>query len=39
MLDRTLRNVLVVLNLFLATNAFIGAIWVIPALPTEWRGR
>ncbi len=34
--DRTLRLVLVVLNLFLATNAIIGAIWVIPALPVAW---
>ena len=31
MLDRTLRIVLIVLNLFLGANAIIGAIWVIPA--------
>ena len=36
MLDRTLRIVLIVLNLFLGANAIIGAIWVIPALPAEW---
>jgi hypothetical protein len=36
MFDRSLRLILVVLNLFLATNAIVGAIWVIPALPVEW---
>ena len=36
MLDRSVRIVLVVLNLFLATNAIVGAIWVIPSLPPEW---
>lgn len=36
MLDRPLRIVLVALNLFLAANAIIGAMWVIPALPLDW---
>jgi uncharacterized membrane protein len=33
MLDRILRVALVVLNLFLAITAAIGAVWVIPAFP------
>jgi hypothetical protein len=36
MLDRTLRVLLVVLNLFLAITAIVGGVWVIPALPREW---
>lgn len=36
MLDRILRVLLVVLNLFLAITAIIGGVWVIPTLPQEW---
>src|SRR5438445_5263278 len=36
MVDRTLRVLLVVLNLFLAITAVVGGVWVIPALPQEW---
>ena len=36
MLDRALRVLLVVLNLFLAVTACIGGIWVIPTLPRAW---
>jgi hypothetical protein len=36
MLDRILRVLLVVLNLFLAITAVVGGVWVIPALPQEW---
>ncbi len=36
MRDRTLRVLLVALNLFLAVTAIIGGVWVIPALPQEW---
>jgi hypothetical protein len=36
MVDRTLRMLLVVLNLFLAITAVVGGVWVIPALPQEW---
>jgi hypothetical protein len=35
MLDRTLRVVLFVLNVFLAITAIIGGVWVIPTLPQE----
>ena len=36
MLDRTLRALLVALNVFLAITAIIGGVWVIPQLPREW---
>ena len=40
MLDRALRALLVVLNVFLAITAIIGGVWVIPALPQDgWRAR
>jgi hypothetical protein len=36
MLDRTLRVLLIALNLILAITAIVGGIWVIPTLPQEW---
>jgi hypothetical protein len=36
MLDRTLRMLLVVLNIFLAVTAIVGGVWVIPTFPPEW---
>jgi hypothetical protein len=35
-LDRTLRVLLIALNLILAITAIVGGIWVIPTLPQEW---